>query len=358
VFPVIHLELGNEQWNKTTFAGAALSTPEAYGQRVRDVFGAARSSPYYVPGKFDMVLGSFALLPDVTSREMAAAGGAFDSVAVAPYIFDRFEDDSSIEAIYGPMLAVPEQIDSRSRGYVAQQKQAVQKAGRPVALSVYEVNLGATSGSVSQAGFARNAASAGAGLALADHMLLMLRDLGVKDQSVWSLTQYEQGIAKTGDGPGGMVPLFGTVVDMGGATDRRRPQFLAEQMMNQALLSMMLRTQISGGNPTWNQAKSRNDDIALEGAHRLQSFAFAEGQRRSLILLNLSRDRALPVTFSGANAPRGRVTLRQLDAAKIDDSNEDAENVRLSQRVVEGFDGRKVFLAKPFSMNVFEWMVR
>jgi hypothetical protein len=353
VFPVIHLELGNEQWNSTTFAGAAISVPTAFGQRVKDVYGAARTSPFYDAAKFDMVLGSFALLPDVTKKEMAASAG-YDSVAVAPYLFNRLDDDSSVEAIYGPMLAAAEAMDSRPPGIMSLQRQTV---GEASPLSVYEVNLGATSGAAGQASFERTAASAGAGLTLADHMLLMLRDLGVKNQAVWALTQFEQGFANTKTGESEHVPLFGTVVDVGGATDRRRPQFLVEQMINAALLPTMLRTRVSGSNPTWDQAKSANGDIELEGAHLLQSFAFADGPRRSLVVLNLSRSQALPITLSGRSAPRGTVDVSQLQAARIYDSNETQENVRIVHRSVDAFDGSKAFAVQPFSMTVLQWTV-
>ena len=41
VFPVIHLELGNEMWNARSFAGSAMDDPTAYGQRAAAVFAGA-----------------------------------------------------------------------------------------------------------------------------------------------------------------------------------------------------------------------------------------------------------------------------------------------------------------------------
>ena len=90
----------------------------------------------------------------------------------------------------------------------------------------------------------------------------------------------------------------------------------------------MLRTSVSGANPTWNQPLSTNDEIELAGAHTLQVFAFADGPQRSVNLLNLSRTEALPVRFAGADAPSGMVTETRLTAAHITDSNEDAELVK------------------------------
>jgi hypothetical protein len=352
VFPVIHLELGNEEWNEGTFAGAAINDPVAYGERAKEIFAAARSSAFYVPKKFDLVIGTFATVPDWTRRELAASGG-YDSTAVAPYLFNRMDDDSSVEAIYGPMLAEPEMVDDSAKGYMVAQAKMARSAARPAALSVYEVNLSTTSGTASQANFASAPASMGAGLALMDHMLLMLRDLGVKDQSVWSLTGYQNQFQNSATHANVRVPLFGTVVDMGGETNLRRPQFLAEELVNEAMLPTMLVTKVSGANPTWNQTKSANDDVALDGVHELQSFAFADGARRSLIVLNLSRTEALPVRFSGMGAPRGDVSVSRLEAARISDTNEREDEVKVVRGVMRGFGGGMSVPA--FSMTVLEW---
>ena len=86
--------------------------------------------------------------------------------------------------------------------------------------------------------------------------------------------------------PNESAPVFGTVVDMGGATNRVRPVFLAEQLANEAILPAMLHVSVRGANPTWNQAQSKNDNVQLENAHVLQTFAFKNGNERSLIVLN------------------------------------------------------------------------
>jgi len=356
IFSVIHLELGNEEWNAGVFAGAAMSDPVAYGQRAKEIFLAARNSPYYQSNKFDLVIGTFTVVPDWTRKELANSGG-YDTTAVAPYTFDRFDDASSNEAIFGPMMAEPEMLDSTPAGYMTKQAQVARSAAHPANLSVYEVNLGTASGSVDQDTVARTVPSMGAGLALIDHMLLMMRDVGVKTQMVWALSGYSNGFQNSVDHRPEKTPLFGTVVDMGGQTNLRRPQFLAEQLANMAILPTMLATSITGANPTWDQPKSANDDVKLDGAHLLQTFAFADGARRSLVVLNLSRTDAIPLKFSGEGAPVGSVQVSRLTSKKITDTNEEQSNVSISDEGVHAMSAGVPQTMPPFSMTVYRWTV-
>jgi hypothetical protein len=356
VFPQIHLELGNEEWNGRSFAGSSMADPTIYGQRAGEVFAAARTSPYFQPDRFDLILGAWAANTWWTGQELAATSQS-DSIAVAPYIFSEFNDDSSVEAVFGPMLAQPEQLDSRPTGLMAQQLETVHHAPHPTHLAVYEVNLGSMTGEASQQGIDLSVPSLGAGLATADHMLLMLRDLGVTTQAFFCLPEYINDFAST-KGPAKKMPLWGAVVDMGGETNLRRPQFLTLQMANQAILPNLIATHLSGPNPTWNQPESRNDHIQLANAHELQTFAFADGSLRSLILFNLSRTTVRPVTFAGPNAPSGEVRQTLLTAANITDSNEHRDLVHPRTSTLTRFNPAAPYPLPAHSMTVLTWTAR
>ena len=356
-FAAIHLELGNEQWNSASFAGSTIQDATAFGHRAAAVFAAARASQFYQPAKFDLVIGSWYAVPWWTQQELAAAGATADSVAVAPYLFSRFNEAEDAEHIFGPMLAQPEQIDSRADGLMAQQQSAARGAAHPSRLSVYEVNLGTASGSVSQQAIDAAVPSLGAGLAVADHMLLMLRDLGITQQAFFALPEYVNGFNSGAPHAKRTVPLWGAVIDMGGATNRRRPSFYALEMINAALMQTMMRATISGANPTWQQRLSTNDNVELKDAHALQVFAFGDGLRRSLILLNLSRTQALPVSFAGVDAPAGTVTETRLTSAHITDSNEEADLVKPVTRVHQNVHGGREAWLPPFSLTVLTWSV-
>jgi alpha-L-arabinofuranosidase len=360
VFARIHLELGNEQWNAGSFAGATMNDPVAYGQRVAQVFGAMRGSAYFKRERFDLVMGSWFAVPWWTGQELAAASAAgsgvlaADTVAVAPYLFNEFNAADSVEEVFGPMLAEPEAMDARSEGMMQQQERVARSHG--AALAVYETNLGTASGAASQAAIDATVPSLGAGLAVADHMLLMLRDVGVQTQCLFALPEYRNPFRST-KGATETMPLWGAVVDMGGATNLRRPSFLALAMINRALLATLVESHVAGVNPVWQQAPSANDKIALKDAHELETFAFRDGARRSLVVLNLSRTEARTVRFTG-EAPRGKVRVTTLTAERITDSNEHGERVKPVTAVEERFDAGAGRRLAPFSLTVMEWTSR
>ncbi|WP_089835854.1 hypothetical protein [Granulicella pectinivorans] len=352
VFPMIHLELGNEQWNYATFPGNAINDPIAYGKRVATIFGAARSSAAYSQNNFDLIMGSFVLNPFYTGQEIASSSG-YDSVSVAPYLLSTLNDTSSNEAIFGPLFAQPEMFDSVSPGWMAQQSKIVQAAGKK--LVTYEENIATTSGTASQSMVNAVVPSVAGGIAMADHMLLQMRDLGVTTQNVWALPGYANSFNNTHGGTE-TSPVFGTVIDMGGQSNLRRPVFLAEQLVNTAILANMLSTTMTGANPTWNQPLSTNDSIQLNGAHFLQAFAFSDGNhQRSAVVINLSRTSALSVTFSGANAPTGTVLVSGLTSANLTDNNETSSAISLSQSSITNFQGTIPYSLPPFSLTVFTW---
>ncbi len=361
-FHTIHIELGNEQWNSRSFAGATLHDPTVYAQRAGAVFGAMRHSPGFAPGQFDLIAGTWNAVPWWTGQELAAAGNV-DTLAIAPYLFAEFNDASNDEAIYGPMLAQPEQLDSRAEvagNTVAQQAREIRKAQHPVHLAVYEVNLGSMSGSATQAQLDRVVPSWGGGLAVAAHMLLMLRDQGVTTQALFCLPEFRNVFMNTRGGSHEAqetMPLWGAVVDMGGGTDRKRPTYLALQAINRAILPNLLQTTLSGADPTWDQPLSRNDKIELRGAHELQTFAFGAGERRSLIVLNLSRTKTHEVQFAASDSPVGSVEQTVLAPPHLSDGNEVAETVRPVTSMLPADRLRSPFNLSPSSMTVLRWSV-
>lgn len=340
-FSTIHLEFGNEAWNNADYYGATISDPRSYGTRGSELFGLAKASPYYNAAEYDLVLGGQAAYP---ARNVAIHGASanHDSLAVAPYFGGNIDSFSTNEELFGPLFAEPELLSQT--GYMRQNLNNMQASARPVPLSVYEVNLHTTNGSISQAALDSFTPSVGAGLAVADHMLMMLRDLGIRNQCLFSLTQLA--FART---DGKYVLLWSVVRDMG-VTDRKRPQFLAVMLANETAAGDLVQTTLSGDNPTWNQPLVNG--IQYNNAHLLQSYAFAGGGRRSVIVFNLDRSNALQVTFSGPNAPSGAATIKRLTAAAITASNESAENVAVTAENVTSFDPAQPLTLAPFSMTV------
>jgi hypothetical protein len=353
VFSKIHLEFGNEAWNPT-FRGGSIEWPIPYGGRAQTIFGVMRANPSYA-SNFDLVLGGQAAYPGLNTQIQNACNNN-DSFGVAPYAMNQVDSYWDNESLFGSTFAEGEAFMSSSGtaegltpGMVLQDYRSIQSSNHPVPLSFYEFNLSTLAGGISQQALNTYTPSLGAGLMVADTMLLSLRQFGVVNQELFALPQWN--FTRT---DGKTVLLWGSVVDMG-VTDRKRPQFLALELANQALSNgaTMLQTVHSGADPTWNQPLVNS--VQLNGAHYLHSFAFVNGQSYSAVVFNLSRTSTLGVTFSGANAPNGTVEMQQLTSAYPTDTNENSNVVNIATSTLSNFNGGTNFWLPPYSMTVLTW---
>jgi len=338
-FGRIHLELGNEEWNGV-YKGETIEYPEEYGHRAGVIFGAARASKGFDAKRFDLIAGGQAAWPG-RNHEILTHASDEDSLAIAPYMLHDVPAGASVDAIFGALFAQPEAM-VRDEGVIAENI----ALAKPHAVDVYETNLHTTENGPTQATLDAVVPSIGAGVAVVSEMLQAMR-AGVRSQAMFTLGQWGY---KRSDGL--FVKLWGTVVDMG-VTDRKRPQFLAAELVNTAVHGAMTATFQDGDNPVWNET-SGIDGVKLQGAHELQSFAFRDGRQRAVVLINLSRSAGLPVDFVGQVQPHGRVEMSQMTAAKITDSNEDAENVKITTSVLQMSVGQRV-VVPGFSIMVLKW---
>ena len=94
----------------------------------------------------------------------------------------------------------------------------------------------------------------------------------------------------------------------------------------------------------------------LAKAHYLQTFAFTDGAgKRSVVVVNLNRTGAMPISFSGINAPTGSVTVSQLTSANLTDNNESTGAVAITTATRGGFNPSAAISLPPFSVTVFQW---
>ena len=344
-FTRIHLEYGNESWNPV-YRGATMFAAD-YGVRGNEVFGIVRQSPYYSSAKFNLILGVQAANP-FNSRTTHNASANHDMLAIAPYMATRIDDFESNERLFGGLFAESswwsDSIAPNNTGPVRQTYDFINATSRPVPLIVYEVNLHTTQGSITQPVLDSFTPSIGAGLAVADHMLIMLRDIKIRNQALFALAgyQYNRDDGKT-------VLIWGVTRDMG-VTDRKRPQYLALKLANEAVGGDLVQTIQTGDDPHWDQPLTNR--IEMNNVPYVQSFAFISGNRRSLILFNLHRTSDLQVTFDGANAPSGPVTMRRLSAIAITETNENAENAVIQTSSFDSFDPAQPLTLPAFSMTV------
>jgi hypothetical protein len=343
VFNKIHLELGNETWNGS-FKGESMNYP-AYPQWANQVFGAARKTPGFQASSFDLVLSGLAATPGYNAP-MLTYSTQHDSFDVAPYLLFSANDESQALQ-FGAMFAEPEIFDSAGGevfNNVAVGAAAPSATSSSTAVSVYETNLGTMIGGITKPELDNLTPSIGAGIAHTEHMLQMMR-IGIQYQNAFALPQYEY---RRSDGS--LTRLWGLVVDMG-TTNRRRPQFWTQSMANAVIGGSLLQTSQLGANPTWNQPLS-SDSVVLNGAHYLQSFAFVNNGVVSVVVFNLNQTSALPVTFSGPNAPSGNVQMTQITSANITDNNEFSNVVLPTTQTLSGFNPATGLSLPAFSMTV------
>ncbi len=321
-FLTIHLQFGNEPWN-SIFKGGNMEWTKPYAERANELFRVARSSPYYAATKFDLVVSGQAVYVE-RNKELAENSRFHDTLAIGPYLAAKLSPNAGSNHLFAPLFAEAHQINSRE-GYIGRNTVVLPQTR----FSIYETNIDPREGTASQQQLDDFAPSLGVGLGVIHNMLLMLREHGIKDQMLWSLSQYMLTRADQK-----RIKVYGAVVDMG-VTNRRRPSFLALQLANTALNGDMLQVR-------------QNDSASLP----VEAFAFATGKNRSLILLNLHNEAALPIAFAGRNAPQGETEISTLQADKITANNENECDVQIKKRTI---NNQFKLTLPPFSMTVLRW---
>ena len=305
----------------------------------------AKASPYYNAGVFNLVLGAQAGNPAPAIR-IHNASANHDAMTFGPYLASEVNNFANNEELFGSLFAESE-MHNTAGGFMYRNYTNLLNSSRPVPASIYEVNLHTTFGSISQDVLNAFAPSLGAGLAVVDHMLMIMRNLQMTEQCLYSATGYRN--TRT---DGKTVLLWGSVRDCG-VTDRKRPQYLACQLANRALAGDMVATTNTGDNPTWSVTNLNR--VTYTNAHFLRSYAFRNGGSRSLIVFNLHRTDPLTADFAGPLAPTGRVTVQQLTSTNITANNESSNVVAITTQVMANFNPVQAFVLPACSMTLLQW---
>ncbi|MBN2005818.1 MAG: hypothetical protein JXA21_20845 [Anaerolineae bacterium] len=351
VFPVIHLEFGNELWGAASggdpFMGASLLGGERLGQIANDRFVVLKSSPYYDAGRMDLIIGGQAGWPG-QNYNIQNNSTAHDTIALAPY-FGVLEARATDEEIFYPLFA--RAFDDVIAGRVKQcRDEIVNGGGQDTRLAVYELNFHTTDPGDGAPLALRNDYVAGAGgaLALPLSMLSYLRDLQIRDQCAFSSLQYSFGMSN-----GEYIKLWGMLRDVA-ATARKRPTWLGVELANRAIQGDMLATVQGGDNPGWRQAAINGVEHEMDVAY-VQSFAFRDGERTSVILFNLNLDEAQRVRLALPAPPKRTATLYQIAPADIYADNEVTEEVTIQTQTLTNFSDAYVLDLPPHSVTALTW---
>ncbi len=340
MFTQIHLSFCNECWNGRSFSGQSLpdrsGAPNSeyyydYSVRARDILAAMRADSYYSQAPFDLVMN--AQTATNYSMDTAIARAHPDSIEIEGYTYSTVNSFATDTALWQPAMVEPyEKVTNPSDIYnfyqsvhdYQSQKTCGASGTAACNVNMYEWGQGTTGGSIDQTHMDYINAGAGEGVVMALQPLLNLQYYGIRPQSFFSLTEFRNGASN------GLVnKLWGNVVDMGGATNNVRPEFLGVQLVNQSIIGSMYSCPIAS-NPTYNFAGSPNGLSplpALNNVPYLYAFCFENGTKRSLVLINTDLSSSHAISFSGTNPPQGTVTQRQYAPAALDDMNETATGV-------------------------------
>jgi hypothetical protein len=335
VFSKIHLSFCNECWNGSSFPGQSLASrttaPNSeyyydYSVRARDIFAAMRADSYYSQSSLDLVMN--AQTATNYSMDTAIQRAHPDSIEIEGYTYGSVSSFGTDAALWQPAMVEPyEKVTNPSDVYnfyqsvhdYQSQKTCGASGTAACNVNLYEWGQGTILGSIDQQHMDYVNAGAGEGVVMALQPLLNLQYYGIRPQSFFSLTEYKNGAAN------GLVnKLWGNVIDMGGATNNVRPEFLGVQLVNQSIIGSMYSCPITG-NLTYNFAGSPNGISALPALNNvpyLYAFCFENGSNRSLVLINTDLTGSHTISFSGTNPPQGTVTQRQYAPAELDDMNE------------------------------------
>ena len=203
-----------------------------------------------------------------------------------------------------------------------------------------------------QAQMDTTATSWGAGLATLEQELLHMK-MGILTQNIFQLAQYNTPLA-------GVFPkVWGIVVDMGGQSNLKRPQFLAAQLANSAITygGNMLTVTPTGTLPTVSVAGVNT--VTMANAQLLQGFAFsgASAGHGSFIVLNTDPGASYPITLSGAAAPSACSTVTQtlLTSTNLYDTNEVSAIVAPVTSTLSCFQPSTGLTVPPSSATLLVW---
>jgi hypothetical protein len=339
VFSQIHLAYCNECWNGGTFPGQSLAWRSSqpaneylhdYSVRAKAVFVAMRGDAYYSQPAFDLVMNAQTGVNWSMDTEIAEAHP--DSIELQSYTYATVNDFSTDAALWGPAMIEPydkaTDPSDPSNFYQSVQDYHGQKScgasgAAACNVNVYEWGQGTLAGNIDQTHMDYINAGAGEGPIAVLESMLNLQNFGIVNSAYFALAEFNNGGLN-----GRTVKLWGNTVDMGGATNNKRPQFLALSLMNQSVIGPMYSCPIST-NATYSFAGNASNGTnippgipQLNNVPYLYAFCFENGTKRSLVLVNADLTGSHTLAFSGTNVPAGVVTERAYAPAGLNDMNE------------------------------------
>ncbi len=353
----IHVEFGNEAWNTAgPYVCGGFNGPDYW----KDLIATAKSSPHYKQNILFHIAGQN--FNSWLNRRILANAPNADRFGIAPYIIHDFSKEEaelldSDDRLFRFLFAYPMCI--MREGGMVENGQLSKQHG--VEFSLYEVNHHITHGDAPLEPRNRMVTSIGGGLNVLSTMMMLLKQYGIRTQCLFSFIQHSYNAPHVG-----AVRLWGTALSMRKGQERYRPTFLACQLANKVIGGDLVETVHTGEDPAFSATgklpsadyKLRNKIRTLDGFKVLHSYAFADGRRRGLILLNLDTSQARVVAVKFDGRPKGPVQSWLLTADRISANNEfeaGRPQVKITEQTISAFSSGQRLVIPPFSAQALVW---
>jgi len=338
----IHVEFANEIWNWVgDYKTSSYDGPEYWN----DLILRAKRSPYYKPNTI------FTLGTDGKTKWYPDADRLMTR---APYIMHELTRETIAKyptrddlVYYLFAHALEQNTLNERRNALAQE---MLKAGKE--LAVYEVNYHITKPDDTLATRNELVTSLAAGVNLANSMLSMVKLQHTRTQCFFSFHgNYFQ------------TRLWGGVLSLRADRKRYRPTWLAVTLANQVIEGDLVETIHDGNSPQFAvMVHDRQGSAKAPGEKRypaVWSYAFRNGAKRALVLLNLHLKDAQPVALRLDRDPAGPAESWLLHAPDYAANNEPEHEPQVSLKQATHQDFRREYrlTLPPCSALALRWEV-
>lgn len=356
VFDEIIVEFGNEAWNGWgPFQAGGYNGPDYWASLIE----AGKSSPYYHANIKFTIAGQN--VNSWLNARIAANAPEADVFAIATYLLHGLDPELEARFAEAPEEAYP-WLFGVAQTYVefneAMRKNLDTVRKYDMELAVYETNHHAASGKASSAFRNRFLTGVGGGLSVIQNLCIMLQEYDARLQCFFTLFGESNNAYEVKD-----VRLFGALLEVKEDFVRRRPHYLALMAANAVMGGDLLEVEFPDGVPTFEapvyDEKAHAWKDGTQDFTALRVLAFADGEDRSMILLNLSPDASVSVQLELPGAPRGGVVAwTQLTADSLDANNERESGepmVDLRDGQMKDFHRGRVIPLPPASLTTLRW---
>ena len=366
VFPTIHLELGNEMWNNGFASNMAdtnsglVNGQAQYGQHTDYLFNAMKTAPDWNASYIDLVKSGWNTNQVVGDPATGTGANWIDQqktpgtevanhISEAPYLLGSLSSCSSANAVFQTAFAEGHLWDQPTANAGLECALGTAFSGSCSGAEIYEVNAGTNTSTCTQTETTNATGSIGMAMAVASHMLQMQRDDGIEVQNIFALPEYENGCGGSVD-----CPLWGVVLDMGGATHSRlRPTGQVMKLINDAIGRNTTEiTTTQSGIGTFTSAASSNDAMpSVYGIPLLETHAYTDGDGHyTEIFINKSLTEGTKFSLGGI-IPTERYNVEKITSLNSTDNNETGSVVQFQQFTL----APQNLYIPPFSMVSISW---